>query len=268
MHTLSRNTILAGMVLLGLALAIGCNETPTQAPKFVYEVNGLLVVDPNLEGSMISRSLRTATQVYQDHDLFTGADVTLGSYQLIFMPRQYNLDSVYAYSSDNSYALVDASVRLQVSDGAAYTDTFIVQVPDSFSITNIVPGNRLLQGLDPVSVEWSGSAGAELYVVAAVKSDSAYAVDGYSAFVDAQTTSFTIPPEVFALDNGIDPDTGLYVIYVYAISGSPDSAMAANFLPTQLPGSFSDNIETDKTSGSFGSIVVTPLDYMRVVEQP
>ena len=69
MHTLTKKTITAGIIMLGLALAIGCNETPTQTPDSLYELNGLVVIDPNLEGTMVSRSLRTAAHVYRNDEL-------------------------------------------------------------------------------------------------------------------------------------------------------------------------------------------------------
>ena len=65
-----------------------------------------------------------------------------------------------------------------------------------------------------------------------------------------------------------NPNPGLYDIYVYAISGAPDSVLASELLPTPIPEQFPDNITQSKFNGWVGSVHVLYRDTVRVVTNP
>ena len=123
----------------------------------------------------------------------------------------------YCLKNADTVYLTSDSLSITVIDSTNSFDTQVI-VPDTFSILNLVPFNHIVGGLsDNVTLSWSGSAGTEGYILAAVKADSAYKGQGYSAAVATQTTGGTIPPDAFQLDGSIVPDTGLYNVYVYII---------------------------------------------------
>ena len=78
----------------------------------------------------------------------------------------------------------------------------------------------------------------------------------------------TIPSDAFVLTDGINPDTGLYNLYVYAISGSPDSALTSTLLPAPMSQELSNNIAATSISGRFGVVVISRTDTVRVAIQP
>ena len=101
--------------------------------------------------------------------------------------------------------------------------------------------------------------------MATVKADSAYTGDGYSLV--AVGSNRTIPPEAFLRPGSSEPDTGLYYLYVYAVTGTPDSAAASALLPVPFPLDADDNIVTPNIAGTFGTVVVTMKDTIRVVTE-
>jgi hypothetical protein len=104
--------------------------------------------------------------------------------------------------------------------------------------------------------------------MAAVLADSAYRKYGYSEYLPVIGTSGTLPAEAFSVSPGPNMDTGLYNIYVYAITGVPDSALTASLLPVPLPLQFADNINTGDIFGRIGTIQVTLIDTVRAQTIP
>ncbi|HUV29778.1 MAG TPA: hypothetical protein VMY05_01615 [Acidobacteriota bacterium] len=253
--------------LVALALltaASGCNDSPVKTDEETYGISGALVVDPNLASNPISKSLKVVVRLERGEHIVTTGQVSLAGRTLPFEACEQCLDSAYWLMTDSPYVFTDSLLPLEVQDGTELAYATTVNVADSFTITNVVPTNRLIQGNDQASLEWSTSNRAEVFVIAAVLSDSVYTGYGFSKYADDQT----IPPEAFALSGGVEPDTGLYNLYVYALTGTPDSSLTSGLLPVPLPDQRPDNISLPELSGKFGTIVVTLFDTLRVAQQP
>jgi len=188
----------------------------------------------------------------------------------LFSPLKYGFDSVFSSSKSRTSGYSATQVNLIMDDSPFLTDTAFVNVVSSFNIdtTSVTPGTRIIQGTGTASFVWTPSVNTEGYVIAAVKADSAYKGQGFSLIPATGATQGTIPADAFVLPVTSDPDTGLYNLYVYSISGSPDSAMTRMLLPTPLPKQYADNIADGKFTGHFGSIEVSLLDTVRVAIIP
>jgi hypothetical protein len=146
--------------------------------------------------------------------------------------------------------------------------SFAQNLPDTFSITSVAPFNRLIQGNGSATIEWGGKSGYTSFAVAVVKSDSAYIGKGWSSYSQTFVTASTIPPDAFLGSDGSTPVPGLYNLYVYGIVGSPDSAIASQLLPVDLPTQLNDNIDQHLFKGHFGVVSIALMDTIRVVQQP
>ena len=256
------------VVAMLLAICAGCNSPSVRSGiEGDYGIEGVIVVDPNLDSDLASKSVKIAVRFKRDGEPVDTGQVTVAGQSLVFQSCQCCLDSLYWLAADSAYGYANSSRLVQLREGSDFSDTIVANIPDSFSISNVVPTNRLIQGNGQASLEWTGSTGAERYVLAAVLADSAYTGYGFSSYADAGVTSGTIPPDAFTLANGVDPAVGLYVLYVYSITGSPDMALANAFLPVPLPSQLPDNVSHVSLSGRFGTVMVTPYDTIRVVEQ-
>ncbi len=260
-------SIIVAILALSLAAGSGCNGVLTDiepGSTFNYNLTGALVQDPNRDSSIVIVKLQRDDADYVIAKMNFGGDV------LLFSPLKYGFDSVFSGSKSRSPGYSATQMNLIMDDFPFLTDTAFVNVVSSFSIdtTSVTPATRIIQGTGTVSFIWTPSVNTEGYVIVAVKADSAYKGQGYSSFLDFGTTQGTIPADAFVLPVTSDPDTGLYNLYVYSISGSPDSAMTALLLPTPLPTQYADNIADGKFTGHFGSIEVSLLDTIRVVISP
>lgn len=144
-----------------------------------------------------------------------------------------------------------------------------VTMADTFTITVADPASRIYTGGMSVVVDFTPSANAQGYLVAAIKAGSEHTNSGYSAFVPFISSTGVLPPSVFrdSLTNNLD--TGLYYIYMYAYRGSPQIDTFATELPTALPDTgFTPNLSIDNLTGSIGTIVVSRRDSVFVQEQP
>jgi len=252
-----------------LALGPACDENViTPDDQLDYRVEGVVIADPNLESTLVSRSFKVAARFTRGDAVPDGGEIAFAGNQLTFFSSRFDIDSVYVLANNSTYAYPNSIQTVELTDGSDFADTVTVSVPDSFSIVNIVPANHQLEGLDQLSLEWTGSNRVESYVLAVVLEDSAYTGYGFSLYADEQATSGTIPPEAFSLSDGLNPDTGLYVVYVYAITGAPDTSVANALLPVPLPGQLADNVSGPALTGRFGSVVITAYDTVRVVQQP
>jgi hypothetical protein len=247
------------LVLAILMVAcLGCNRSPSKFGTAEYSTAGcyVQVVDHD--------DAHASARVWRDDSFLTDATVRFAGTDMPYF-ESHVLDSAYqvilrpaaVFAADTSY--------FAVVDGTSFGDSILINVADTFSITdNFEPPNRLLPGGGQVSLEWTAAANAEGYMLAAVKADSAYTGTGYTHMVESGQTAGTIPPDAF-----IDPitsvlETGVYYIYVYAFTGSPDSAQASHWLPTPLPFVFPTNISRDRLSGRFGTMAVTAHDSVYV----
>ena len=255
------------LLALGLVAGFGCNGVLTDiepGSTFTYNLTGALIQDPNID------SARVIVKLKRDGVDYVIAKMNFGGDILLFSPLMYGFDSVFSHSASRTPGYSATQMNLIMDDSPFLTDTAVLAVVGSFSIDSesVVPFNRLITGIGSVSFDWIGSANADGYVMVAVKADSAYKGQGYSSVPDVNLLSGTIPADAFVLPVTSDPDTGLYNLYVYSISGSPDSAMTALLLPTPLPTQYADNIADGKFTGHFGSIEVSLLDTIRVVIIP
>lgn len=227
-----------------------------------YRLQGLVVVDQNLSQRSVVVNLWRNDSLYNEAQIL--ADGKVVSYTALSMPT----DSAYSLIDTAAAFLVGDSLSLTMTDSSQSFDLSAI-VPDSFSMLSLVPFNHIVAGLaDNVTLDWSGSAAAEGYILAAVKADLAYQGRGYSAAVATQITGGTIPPDAFLLEGSVVADTGLYNIYIYAITGAPDSALASKVLPTPIPQQSADNLSEVRFSGWFGAIQVVYRDTVRVVTSP
>ena len=239
----------------------GCNSSSTGTTNIAdYRAEGALIQELNADHAF------AAVRVWRNDSTLTGGTVRFAGVPMAFFPSYQEIDSAYQALISPASSHAGTQAYLRVADGSHFADSLMIAVVDTFAITdNIDPPNHQLQGAGQVSLEWTASAGATGYVVAAVKADTAYSGAGYSAYAATTGTAGTIPPTAFLDPVSGQPDTGLHNIYVYAFSGSPDSALAAMFLPVPFPVQADDNIDRNDLSGRFGTIAVTVLDTIRVV---
>jgi len=253
-----------GLLLLGAVAVIGslgCNEGPVNPPATdTYTIQGALVLD---EG----RSMATAAAtIGRDSSPLQTADLTVGDAVLTFGDITFPIDSVYSYRADSLTDFPAGSHDLVLVDSSLLVDSLLVTAPDTFSMTIALPANRIILGTGNATLDWTGAAGTETYVLATVKADQTYSGLGYSTY-SLTGTGGTIPGDAFLIPGTPNPDTGLYNCYVYAVWGSPDSALCNPFLPVPLPAQQSDNIGEPDLTGHFGAIMVSLADTVRVVVQ-
>ena len=260
-------SIFLALLALSLAAGFGCNGVLTDiepGSTFTYNLTGALIQDPNIDSSRVIVKLKRDDADHVIAKMSFGVDV------LLFSPLKYGFDSVFSRSVSRTSGYSATQMNLIMDDSPFLTDTAFVAVVGSFSIVSetVVPFSRLILATGSASYDWFVSANADGYIMVAVKADSAYKGQGFSSVPNVNLLSGTIPADAFVLPGLSDPDTGLYNLYVYSISGSPDSAMTALLLPTPLPKQYADNITDGKFTGHFGSIEVSLLDTIRVVTNP
>ena len=279
----------AGLSALSLFGLGGCNGTGA-GPGIgggEYSLTGAMVQDRNTGRTVaVARLYHNDTLLVDGQIQIDGASLATGSVVTVAdtvisrdslgdTVRYINTvgpvaDSTLAFWMTSATIYAGDAVMIATLDTASdFHDTVVVDVVDTFSIVpdGITPQNRIVRANDVVTVDWAGSDNATTYVLAAVPADTAYARDGYVLYPATQTTLGTIPKDAFLHEGTSTLDTGLYCVYVYAISGSPDSALTANLLPTPLPSQLVDNIDHRLLKGRFGSIMVTFLDTVRVKAQ-
>ena len=253
---------------LFLAL-LGCESSGggfQPATVGAYNITGTLVGDPGRVQTQVAVDLTRS-----DTTLATGTLVfetaTLGD-TLEFADSSQFADSIYYFSGNESYRYAGDSAAVHINDPDRFISGFSLMVPDTFSITSIIPATGQWRSTDgPVQLVWNGSEGADGYILAAVKHQAVYTGVGYSAFADELSTAGNIPGTAFYTNAGTVLDTGLYNIYIYAYSGSPDKSLADEILPVPLPPQLADNIDQQYLSGRFGALTLALFDTLRVIEQ-
>jgi hypothetical protein len=255
---------LAGLFLLAaLALSTGCNSRGVGPTTEKYHVSGAMVVDLDRDSTFI------AVRVQRNDSIFTSATVRVNNRALAYADLSLGLDSVYTFVTDTVQSYLNAAIPFIVQDADSFADTTLIQSADSFSIQITNPALRLLQPIGNVQVEWTGAAGSGGYILAAVHRDSAYIGWGYSILAaSVQANAGTIPSAAFVLTDGLNPDTGWYHVFVYAMTGSPDSAISSALLPAPMPNQFVDNIAKKELGGNFGVLIVSRRDSVRSAVQP
>ena len=254
-----------GMLLLGSVLLllswVGCNESPISPPtQNDYQLHGSLVIDRNTAETV------TAATLARNDSALSWADIRIGAATLLFDAPDFPIDSVYSFQADSISAFPAGQYDLMITDPTMYADTLLATVPDTFSMSVQLPANRVILGNGNATLSWTGAAGTEAYLMAAVKADRAYTGDGYAVY-SLTGTGGTLPADAFLIPGTPNPDTGLFNLYVYAVSGAPDTGLVNRFLPVPLPDQRTDNISVSDLTGRFGAVVVSLTDTVRVVAQ-
>jgi hypothetical protein len=185
----------------------------------------------------------------------------------MFARPLFPVDSVFSLATNSANSYTSGTHKWRLVDSTDFRDSLNTVVPAAFDITSINPSNRLMQGLSQASIQWSGATGAETYVIAAVLRNAAYTGTGYSAYASSFQTAGTFPPEAFSLSPGPAADTGWYYLYVYAVTGAPDSVYSRHLLPVPLPSQLADNVTETHFGGNHGMVVITRHDSLHVVQQ-
>ena len=192
----------------------------------------------------------------------TGATIRLNDDTLAYE------SGLYGFEISPATMVSSGMYLLSLEDSVGLNASLSATLPDSFSITIVVPATRINNGGDQVSVEWSAASGADGYILATVPADSTYTGQGFSVWANSLTTAGTIVPDAFRWSDGVNLDLGWYYVYVYAYAGAPDSALSAESLPCPLPSQLPDNIDDRDFSGRFGSVSVAIRDSVLVAVQP
>ncbi|HKK21738.1 MAG TPA: hypothetical protein VJ983_09715 [candidate division Zixibacteria bacterium] len=257
------------LLAVGSLIQTGCNGSsdivnPPLNDK--YRIQGALVKDANLDAMLIDSTRIALTLTRQDTTLTT-ALIRFDGDTLTYNKLSFLLDSVYSFK-DSIKGLVPSDLYdLVVRDSNLFQDTAKVYVPDTFSITSVIPGTRISNGGDQIRLVWTSAAGIQGYAVGVVMRGSQYQGTGYSQYITTLTTDATIPPDAFRLTDPNSPDTGWYYLYVYGYTGSPDSAISSELLPVPFPSQLPDNVARNDFHGQIGAVVVSKKDSMHVVLQ-
>lgn len=256
---MTNKLVISILVALTVAMTIGfsCGNPVENGriSRYQYVLDGVLVKDMNSDVASVSILLDREGLPLETAEIKFGDDMLVadqGGYNWLTSPAT-------AYGT--------GAFAVSVKDSTSLSTSFAAVVADTLSITNVVPERREKRSNEEVLLEWSGSANADGYIIAAVKAGDIYTGNAFSQYVTSQTTSAQFVPEAFTVDNNpaneIDP--GLYYLYVYAYSGSADSALCYDILPTPLPGQLADNVNLISLDGRFGSVVVSAFDSMMVL---
>lgn len=248
--------LLAGLV----QILSGCNSFPSDSDpvvQSVYRLDGLLVADPN-------RSVTTvAIQTLRNDSMLTSSLVRFDNDTLGFDSCACGLSSVFGRSAASATAYPAGQHVINFRDSTLFSLSAFTTLADSFVITSINPPNEFpFVGPDPLILEWSIATGVEKYVLATTPRDSVFT--GYGVSNYAAQVGDVILFEAFIPPDSTNPDTGWHYVYVYALTGAPDSAMASKLLPVPLPDQLPDNISSGDLAGRFGTVTVTFRDSVKV----
>lgn len=246
------------LLLGGLAACNGGAVDPRRTAD--YAAIGFLIVDLDRD------STKGAVELRADNIIADQAEMSFGASSLLFFDTRFGLDSAYWLAQRGVSSFRNAAYPLTAIDSVFLNASTSQIVADSFSIIDIVPPSRIANGNENVSISWRGAGGAASYVVSTVLRSSNFSGAGLSQIVFSGTSQ-TVDRDAFFQSDGVNPDTGWYYITVYAIAGSPDSALTRLLLPTPLPIQRPDNLSGD-LDGRFGSIVIARRDSVQIVIQP
>jgi len=251
-------------LIVAVAVLFGCNSAPgTGGGTTVndYYLEGAVVIDPNLDSTRVSAiGLRNDT-------LIPSIVITIGNDTLVYDDTLYAADSSWFFAVDTARHFIPGTHQINFADNN-FSRSVSQVLPDALSITSLAPFNRLIQGNESATIEWNGRAGYTSYVVAVIKADSAFIGRGWCSYSQTFVNAATVPPDAFLGSDGLNPDTGLYNLYIYGIVGSPDSALSTVLLPVDLPSQLADNVSQQRLHGHVGVVSVSLLDTIRVVQQP
>lgn len=256
------SAILIGLTLLVAAISFGCNGAPNGPPPATstgHTLSGVLVKNMDTDATIIVANLLRSSKIAPT------ATIVFNNDTLFFDDSLFAVDSVYSFSVDSFAHYPGGEYVIDLSESSAIIDTFASNVADTFFIEEVTPFSRIVLGNGQATLDFTNSNFLTRYVVAAVKAGYEYSGVGWSTYTAQNDGSFgIILPDAFLSADSLNPDTGLYNLYAYAIWGAPDSALSANLLPVPLPDRIANNIDQTNLTGNFGSVVVTRVDTVRV----
>jgi hypothetical protein len=252
------------VVFLLFPLFSGCESSGPIKPRAQSDSELLLSIISNRD----LNQTHTIARVQTEGSTNRSADVLLDSEIIPYRVFLSSPDSLYYKSFNNFRRYLPGLMDFSFDDNEGNTLDINIPSVDSFSITDIAPGSRIANGNQPVVMSWSGASGASNYVLAAVRRPLKYTGVGYSQFVTSGTTSETLNQAAFFQTDGVNPDTGWYDLYVYAIAASPDSLTTRKLLPVPLPDEFGQNLALTNLTGRYGFVSVSRRDSVRIAIQP
>ncbi len=263
-HTQNIFIFLAAAII---ALFAGCNSYPNKddgggSITGRYKLKGVTVIDPNRDTTIV------LTTIAKDNVVLKTAKAKLGLDTLAYIPTPFTSDSVYGRMFTVASRYGAGNFQFVFADADILADSEIVVMPGTYTLTNITPPNRTVNGAEDVILDWSGALYAEAYVVSAVQRANRYTGHGFSQYATNGATAATVQRDAFYPTGGVLPDTGWYYVYVYALTGAPDSLLSRTALPVPLPSQLADDIAKTKVSGHLGAVRVLARDSVHVVAQP
>lgn len=265
MRKSNSRTLKYALTVTGLLTLAACNGGLIDPPVETggdYRLDGVLVVDINRDATHVGARFSFKGSTLSSAVLVMNND-TLG-----FNDQSYPVDSIHSFQTFSFNTYPPSGYLLKASDSNIFSQSMAVLVVDTFSITNVVPANRLVQGNTNVSVEWNTTANATGFFVVSVHRDSVYSGIGYSGLANAGASAATFPPDAFLSSDGFSPSLGWHYLYIYAFTGSPDSALSRLTLPVPLPVQLADNFAANNITARFGTVTISVFDSVEVVQQP
>lgn len=246
-------------LFLVLAFLAGCNSPgggggtgPGGGTRF--KITGIFVRDANLTANRDKASFT----LLRNDTTFKQAAITLDTFKV-----DTSASSNYFRQSPPDFLRPGQSHQISAVHAPSQLsfNTSLI-MPDTFSISNVLPANRLATGGNGVQVEWAASANSGGYFVAIVHSDSSLSSQVDTSFFPDFATSTPVSPAAFR-DANNQLVTGVYRIYVVAFRGGffPYSG-----IPFPLPPNFSpvDTTYSLSVSGRVTSAFVARFDTILV----
>ncbi len=254
---------ISGLLIIILAV-VGCNSFPSKdgdpTPVNNYQVQGTLVRD------LSNNTLSSVVKFKKNNVADSLSTIKLNNDTLFYSATSGLVDSSYSFSASASSFLTGA-YSLNFSGAEQLNQSISVTLLDTFSISSIIPPIGIwIPGDGNMQLVWTAVANAEGYVMAVVKRTDIYSGSGYNAYISVESgPSGSVPPDAF-YDNGVNNlIPGMYNIYIYAYTGSPEKTMADMLLPTPFPTQLSSNISLLGFSGNFGTVTVSYMDSIEVI---
>ena len=241
-----------------MVLALSCGDETVNKPdeKDGYVVEGVLFYNYDDESSLCYFELTKDSKAFSDANVKVEGQTIAHTGQGVY------------HAVSPSFTLTPGgthTVTIQSSDGdTLFTQDFIL--PDTFTVIVTNPPNHTPYDAGGfVTLEWTGSAYSQGYIVTLVRPDSALDVVPFAEFANAGTSALQIGPSAFQKPDGTDI-SGTYDVYVLSYRGTfytwPDIFFP---LPSPLP---TDNITGKTFTGTIGVGTLSKGDYITAVKLP
>lgn len=247
------NRIVVGFVILGLAVIAGCGGgviTPPGSASYSFSI----LLEKNLD----TKTDYLSVEFLRNDSTITGGFVVVDG-DTVRLHASGRLDSAFTkkkwlFGHSISIKAIDTSksFRYQTS----------VVIPDSFGISNLVPGTRQWQpNKSNPRIEWTGSAGASGYIASLMPRGSGSPAAG-QAVVAGSVRAQAFTPTAFnnPQTNQIVPD--VYYVHVVAYGPTFVSRPDANYgVPVTA---FALTVDTREIAGAVSAAVVSARDSISV----